>query len=93
MSEEGHTGATGATGATGSAAKTIAPIRIFHGDDEGGVRDRHERIIRQLESKGPDEVKRLAANGGFPSQWEPILGSWLRGDKLEAKKEPEKAHE
>jgi hypothetical protein len=88
MSEEGH---TGATGATGSAPKTIAPIRIFHGDDDDGIRDRHERIVKCLEALGPDEVKRVAAISGFPTQWEPIIGAWLRGDKLEAKKEPEKA--
>jgi hypothetical protein len=73
--------------------KTIKPIRIFHGDDEDGVRDRHDRIVKRLEEIGPDEVKRLAANGGFSPQWEPIIGAWLKGDKLEAKKEPEKAHE
>jgi hypothetical protein len=70
-----------------SEAKEIKPIRIFHGDTEDGVRDRHERVVMRLDLIGPDEVKRLAANGGFPPQWDPIIGAWLRGDKLEAKKE------
>ena len=61
----------------------IEPISIFHGDDEAATRTRHEDIIKRLESFGPDQV-RIMIGQGFPTQWNPIILAWLRGDTLKA---------
>jgi hypothetical protein len=61
------------------------PIQIFHGDTPAEARKRHEDIIKRLEELGPEQVKARE----FPTQWAPIIGAWLNGDKLEPDKKPD----
>ena len=66
------------------------PIQIFHGDDEKQVRERHEQIIKRLVELGPEQVRGMAGNG-LPSQWDPIIRAWLKGDALEPAGKPAEA--
>ena len=66
------------------------PIQIHHADTPAEARARHERIEKRLEDLGIPEVNRLSSTGGLPTQWDPIVRSWLKGEKLEAA-QPEKA--
>jgi hypothetical protein len=61
------------------------PIRIFHGDDDAAARKRHEDIVKRLEEFGPEQVRAMMGHG-FPTQWNPVIVAWLKGDKLEPEK-------
>jgi hypothetical protein len=69
---------------------TTKPIQIHFADTDDEVRARHERIEKRLEELGKEEVNRLSAVSGLPTQWDPIIRSWLKGEKLEPEKKPEK---
>ena len=59
------------------------PIQIFHADTPAEARARHERIVKRLEELGKESVRTRLATGGFPTQWNPIVHSWLKGEELE----------
>jgi hypothetical protein len=60
------------------------PIRISGVDrTEEEVRARHKDIEDRLTDMGMARVRLLAENGGFPTEWGPILIAWLANDKLE----------
>lgn len=61
------------------------PIRIHPIDkDDTAVRARHADIEKRLEEIGADRVRMSMFHGGLPTEWHPIISSWLVGDKLEA---------
>ena len=63
----------------------IEPIRIHHADSDEEVRARHARIERSLEAVGKETVQATLGHG-FPTQWNPIISAWLRGDRLKTEK-------
>lgn len=62
-------------------------IKIHSADTEKEARARHEHIQARLDEIGKDGVASLVATGGLPTEWGPIIRSWMKGEKLE----PEKA--
>ena len=58
------------------------PIRIHHADTDEEARARHERIQARLEELGSGTVERMQGRD-LPTQWNPIIRAWLKGDKLE----------
>jgi hypothetical protein len=63
----------------------IDPIRIHHADTADEIRDRHAQIEKRLDELGPDSVKTLVSVGGLPPQWQPIITTWLKGDRVKPK--------
>jgi hypothetical protein len=61
-------------------------IRIFHGDTEEEAQARHLRIQTRLDELGAEQVKAMMGHG-FPTEWNPIVGAWIAGQRIEAKKE------
>jgi hypothetical protein len=66
------------------------PIRIFHGDDDDQTRRRHEEIVKRLEHFGPEQVRAMIGHG-FPTEWNPIITAWLKGDALAPAEDQKKA--
>ena len=50
-------------------------------DDE--ARARHKRIEARLNELGETNVRMLAGTAGVPTQWDPIIAAWLKGERLE----------
>ena len=68
------------------------PIRIHPSDTDEAAKDRHRRIEKRLEELGHDQVQAMLNRGGLPTNWDPIIVAWLKGDKLEdEEKKPEQA--
>ena len=68
------------------------PIRIHPNDTDEAAKDRHRRIEKRLEELGHDQVQAMLNRGGLPTNWDPIIVAWLKGDKLEdEEKKPEQA--
>ncbi len=65
------------------------PIKIHPQDNEEAARARHGKIESRLNDLGEAEVRRLSTTGGLPPQWDPLIGAWLKGDRLEDEKKPE----
>lgn len=59
------------------------PIRIHPNDTDEAAKDRHRRIEKRLEELGHDQVQAMLNRGGLPTNWDPIIVAWLKGDKLE----------
>lgn len=62
------------------------PIKIHYADTEKESRARHEQIQARLNELGKDNVSLLVASGGLPTEWNPIIRSWMSGEKLEPEK-------
>jgi hypothetical protein len=60
-------------------------IKINPTDSDNAARKRHEEIEDRLEQLGKDQVETMLKTGGLPTEWGPIIRSWLAGDKLERK--------
>ena len=68
------------------------PIRIHPNDTDEAAKYRHRRIEKRLEELGHDQVQAMLNRGGLPTNWDPIIVAWLKGDKLEdEEKKPEQA--
>jgi hypothetical protein len=66
------------------------PIKISPLDSEDEARERHAGIEKTLDKYGPEQVRAMMGHG-FPTEWNPIIAAWLKGDKLEPEKAKEKA--
>jgi len=67
-----------------------APVRIHSVDSDEQARDRHKRIEARLEELGIEQVRGMMSYGGLPTNWDPIIARWLKGDRLEDEKKDEK---
>lgn len=61
----------------------IKPISIHHADSPAEILARHAQIEDRLEELGADEVHRLTSCGGLPTQWDPIIRAWLKGERVD----------
>lgn len=62
--------------------KRIDAINIHPGDSPTARRARHMDIEKRLEATGEETVRSLLNTGGLPTVWNPIILSWLAGDRL-----------
>ena len=58
-------------------------IVIHPHDTDDEARARHKRIEARLNEFGETNVRMLAGIAGFPTQWDPIIAAWLKGERLE----------
>ena len=68
----------------------MAMIRIRHQDDDDEAYARHKQIEEKLEEHGADAVRAMLGHG-FPTEWNPIIIAWLKGDRLGPKPEKKAA--
>lgn len=62
----------------------VQPLRVHAVDKtEAEVRARHAEIEATLAQMGPQQVQMLLLTGGIPTEWNPIVHAWLKGDKLD----------
>lgn len=52
-------------------------VRIHPPDDDGQAAARQHEICQRLDQLGSDAVRLLFANGGLPTNWNPIVIEWL----------------
>lgn len=62
-------------------------IQIHHLDTEEEAKARHAKIEARLDELGADEVRFLQSNGKLPTNWDPIIAAWMRGERQVAKAE------
>ena len=61
----------------------MKPICIHHADTDQEAYNRHKQIEDRLEHFGADQVRAMIGHG-FPTEWNPIITAWLKGDRVEA---------
>jgi hypothetical protein len=61
------------------------PIRIHPQDDNMAARARHKRIEMRLDELGIDQVRTMQGHA-LPTNWDPIIRAWLKGERLEDEK-------
>ena len=53
-------------------------IRIHYADDDEQARKRQAHIIERLDHFGAAQVRAMIGHG-FPTNWDPIIAAWLKG--------------